>query len=57
MFEYVHKNELKKAKDEGIMTVAQLETIVHPNKYFERSYLLKNLGKSNNGDDVKMEGF
>ncbi|KAF3063693.1 putative DNA primase large subunit [Daldinia childiae] len=57
VFEYVHKNELKKAKDEGIMTVAQLETIVHPNKYFERSYLLKNLGKSNNGDDIKMEGF
>ncbi|KAI1076612.1 DNA primase, large subunit [Whalleya microplaca] len=57
VFEYVHKNELKKAKDEGIMTSAQLETIVHPNEYFKRSYLLKNLGKVNNNDDVKMEGF
>ncbi|KAI1138540.1 DNA primase, large subunit [Hypoxylon sp. FL0543] len=57
VFEYVHKNELKKAKDEGIMTSAQLETIVHPNEYFKRSYLLKNLGKANDGDDVKMEGF
>ncbi|KAI0835705.1 DNA primase, large subunit [Hypoxylon sp. FL0890] len=57
VFEYVHKNELKKAKDEGIMTSAQLETIVHPNEYFKRSFLLKNLGKVNDGDDVKMEGF
>ncbi|KAI1375080.1 DNA primase, large subunit [Hypoxylon crocopeplum] len=57
VFEYVHKNELKKAKDEGVMTSAQLETIVHPNEYFKRSYLLKNLGKLNNNEDVKMEGF
>ncbi|KAI1266684.1 DNA primase, large subunit [Xylariaceae sp. FL1019] len=54
VFDYVHKNEIKKAKDEGVMTVAQLETIVHPNEYFKRSYLLKNLGKAT-GDDVKME--
>lgn len=40
------------------MTAAQLETIVHPNEYFKRSYLLKNLGKmKKEGDgDVKMEG-
>lgn len=58
VFEYVHKNELRRAKDEGIMTAAQLETIVHPNEYFKRSYLLKNLGKmKKEGDgDVKMEG-
>lgn len=36
------------------MTSAQLETIVHPNEYFRRSYLLKNLGKKNS-DDIKME--
>ncbi|RYP70651.1 hypothetical protein DL769_004897 [Monosporascus sp. CRB-8-3] len=54
VFEYVHKNEIKKAKDEGIMTSAQLETIVHPNEYFKRSYILKNLGKAKN-EDVKME--
>ena len=35
------------------MTSNQLETIVHPNEYFKRSYLLKNLGKDT---DVKMEG-
>ncbi|KAK7755173.1 DNA primase subunit pri2 [Diatrype stigma] len=55
VFEFVHKNEISKAKDEGVMTTAQLETIVHPNEYFKRSYLLKNLGKANT-EDVKMEG-
>ncbi|CAM1510053.1 Fc.00g003880.m01.CDS01 [Cosmosporella sp. VM-42] len=53
VFEHIHKEEIKKAKDEGIMTSNQLETIVHPNEYFKRSYLLKNLGKES---DVKMEG-
>jgi DNA primase large subunit len=40
------------------MTAAQLETIVHPNEYFKRSYLLKNMGKAQpgNGGDIKMEG-
>ncbi|KAK3988357.1 eukaryotic and archaeal DNA primase, large subunit-domain-containing protein [Cladorrhinum sp. PSN332] len=69
VFEHIHKNELKKARDEGIMTPVQLDTIVHPNEYFKRSYLLKNLGKQQqqlagkpsggggNGDgDVKMDG-
>ncbi|KAK9442468.1 DNA primase large subunit [Metarhizium brunneum] len=52
VFEHLHKAEIKKAKDEGVMTSNQLETIVHPNEYFKRSYLLKNLGKES---DVKME--
>ncbi|KAI3325149.1 DNA primase, large subunit [Xylariaceae sp. AK1471] len=55
VFEYVHKNEINKAKEESVMTSAQLETIVHPNEYFKRSYLLKTLGKAN-GEDIKMEG-
>ncbi|KAI0420219.1 eukaryotic and archaeal DNA primase, large subunit-domain-containing protein [Xylaria grammica] len=54
VFEHVHKNEIKKAKEESIMTSAQLETMVHPNEYFKRSYLLKNLGKANS-EDIKME--
>jgi DNA primase large subunit len=52
VFEHLHKAEIKKAKEESIMTSNQLETIVHPNEYFKRSYLLKNLGKDS---DVKME--
>ena len=53
MFDHLHKNEIKKAKDEGLMTAAQLETIVHPNEYFKRSYLLR-MGLADG--DVKMEG-
>ncbi|RDA93507.1 hypothetical protein CP533_3964 [Ophiocordyceps camponoti-saundersi (nom. inval.)] len=53
VFEHVHKAEIKRAKDEGIMTANQLETIIHPNEYFKRSYLLKNLGRD--GDEVKRE--
>ncbi|KXX81493.1 putative DNA primase large subunit [Madurella mycetomatis] len=58
VFEHLHKAELKRAKDDGVMTAAQLETIVHPNEYFKRSYLLKNMGKqkAGGGTDVKMEG-
>ncbi|KAK4100143.1 DNA primase, large subunit [Parathielavia hyrcaniae] len=56
VFEHVHKTELKRAKDDGVMTAAQLETIVHPNEYFKRSYLLKNMDKQKEQGDVKMEG-
>ncbi|KAL8282597.1 hypothetical protein RB601_008466 [Gaeumannomyces tritici] len=56
VFEHIHKNEIKRAKDENIMTGAQLETIVHPNEYFKRSYLLKHLDGKKEKDDVKMEG-
>ncbi|KAK8004137.1 hypothetical protein PG989_003856 [Apiospora arundinis] len=55
VFEHVHKNEIKRVKDDSIMTSAQLETIVHPNEYFKRSYLLKNLNNKPSQQDVKME--
>jgi DNA primase large subunit len=50
VFEHVHAREIKKVKDDGTWTGAQLETIVHPNEYFKRSYLLKNLGKATISD-------
>ncbi len=56
MFEHLHKTELKRARDDGVMTAAQLETIVHPNEYFKRSFLLRNMDKKQGGGDVKMEG-
>lgn len=56
VFEFAHKNEIRRAKDESIMTAAQLETIVHPNEYFKRSYLLKNMGKSS-ATDTTTEGY
>lgn len=57
VFEYAHKQEIKKVKDDGTWGAAQLETIVHPNEYFKRSYLLKNMGKTPAvAEDVKMDG-
>ena len=60
VFEYAHKQEIKKVHDDGTWGAAQLETIVHPNEYFKRSYLLKNLWRGQDGAeggerDVKME--
>ncbi|KAF4632280.1 hypothetical protein G7Y89_g5843 [Cudoniella acicularis] len=61
VFEYAHKQEIKKVRDNGTWGAAELETIVHPNEYFKRSYLLKNMGKNpvdgeGRDEDVKMEG-
>lgn len=34
-----------------------METLVHPNEYFKRSYLLKNIGRNPVGDeDGKEDG-
>jgi DNA primase large subunit len=61
VFEYAHKQEIKKVKEDGTWGAAQLETIVHPNEYFKRSYLLKNMGnkpaceEEKVGVDTKME--
>ena len=52
VFEWAHKTELKKAKDEGSWSSAELTDIVHPNTYFKRSYLLKNADAAN---EAKME--
>jgi DNA primase large subunit len=54
VFEWAHKGEIKKVKDENIWGAAELDTIVHPNTYFKRSYLLKNLGEPKQG--IRMEG-
>jgi len=54
VFEWAHKVEIKKVKEDGSWGPAELDTIVHPNTYFKRSYLLKNLGKMQN-EDVRME--
>lgn len=50
VFEHVHKEELRKVKEEGTMSQTELDTIVHPNTYFKRSYLLKNLGRTPKAD-------
>jgi DNA primase large subunit len=45
VFEHAHKAEIKKVKDDGIWGANELDTIVHPNVYFKRSYLLGNMTK------------
>lgn len=57
VFEASHKKEMKKVKDDGSWSAADLDTIVHPNTYFKRSWLLKHLGEGNVGtvDLDKME--
>ena len=54
VFEWAHKGEIKKVKDDGTWEAAELDTIVHPNAYFKRSYLLRNLGKVA-GDNVRIK--
>ncbi|PVH95865.1 DNA primase large subunit [Periconia macrospinosa] len=49
VFEHAHKKEIKKVKDDGTWSAADLDTIVHPNAYFKRSWLLKHLGEGNAG--------
>ncbi|CAK4030642.1 DNA primase large subunit [Lecanosticta acicola] len=50
VFESTHKNEIRKVKDESLWPASELDTILHPNTYFKRSFLLKNLGKVQSGD-------
>jgi DNA primase large subunit len=51
VFEHAHKKELKQVKDQGIWSAAELDTILHPNTYFKRSFLLKHLGD----EEIKKE--
>jgi DNA primase large subunit len=43
-------NISKKVKDENLWNASELDTILHPNEYFKRSFLLKNLSLARNGD-------
>ncbi|KAL8722922.1 MAG: hypothetical protein Q9225_000692 [Loekoesia sp. 1 TL-2023] len=58
VFEWVHKSEIQQVKDNGNWKAAELDTIVHPNTYFKRSYLLIS-GRANesgkrHGDQMEM---
>jgi len=60
VFEHTHRAEIRRAKDEEGWGAAELDTIVHPNTYFKRSYLLKNLGRvkteEGSGEAMEVEG-
>ncbi|KAF2476252.1 DNA primase large subunit [Lindgomyces ingoldianus] len=49
VFEWAHRREIKKVKDDGTWSATDLDTIVHPNTYFKRGWLLKHLGDGNAG--------
>ncbi|KAL6715684.1 DNA primase subunit pri2 [Lecanora helva] len=51
VFDWAHKTDIARVKDEGSWNAADLDTIVHPNTYFKRSYLLKMGGKAGPGNE------
>jgi DNA primase large subunit len=53
VFEHVHKREIKEVKDKSLWSAADLDTILHPNTYFKRSFLLKHLNDETG--DLKKE--
>ena len=50
VFEWSHKTEIKRGKENGTLTSNDTDTIVHPNTYFRRSYMLKQGGKADSKD-------
>ena len=54
VFEWAHRGEIKRAKDEGCWGAEESDTIVHPNTYFRRSCMLKGGGKGRGDRDEDM---
>lgn len=55
VFEWAHKADIRRVKEDGSWGAAELDTIVHPNTYFKRSYLLKSGGAAAvKGDEMEM---
>ncbi|KAI4152060.1 MAG: hypothetical protein LQ340_003125, partial [Diploschistes diacapsis] len=50
VFDWLHRAEIARARADGRWTAAELDTIVHPNTYFKRSFLLKNGKRDGDGD-------
>lgn len=53
VFDWTHRAEIKRVKEEGTWTEADLTTISHPNDYFKRSYLLKHAGKPTQQEHIR----
>ena len=54
VFEWAHKSDIRRVKEDGSWGAADLDTIVHPNTYFKRSYLLKQKARAieSQGDEM-----
>ncbi|KAF2863384.1 DNA primase, partial [Piedraia hortae CBS 480.64] len=50
VFEHTHKAQLKRVKDQNLWPASELDTILHPNTYFKRAFMLSNLDKFKSGD-------
>ena len=55
VFDWTHKTQIAQVKERGAWNAADLDTIVHPNTYFKRSYLLRTEGKTRSEVDDEME--
>ncbi|KAL9604868.1 MAG: hypothetical protein Q9219_000316 [cf. Caloplaca sp. 3 TL-2023] len=49
VFDWTHKKEIRHVKENGSWKAAELDTIVHPNTYFKRSYLLTSSSANSSG--------
>ena len=51
VFDWAHKADIARVKEEGSWNASDLDTIVHPNTYFKRSFLLKTGAKAGQGSE------
>lgn len=58
VFEWAHRSEIARVKNEGSWNAADFDTIVHPNTYFKRSVTLrmgvKDASGDQKGDEMEM---
>ena len=59
VFEHVYQGDIKRVKEDRTWGAAELDTIVHPNSYFKRGWLLATGGKAGGaaesmGDKMEM---
>lgn len=47
---------MNKVTDQKLWPASELDTILHPNTYFKRSYMLKHLDKLQQSGDMGMDG-
>ena len=46
VFEHVYQGDIRRVKEDRSWGAAELDTIVHPNSYFKRGFLLATGGKA-----------
>ena len=50
VFEFAYKDDIKRVKEDKSWGAAELDTIVHPNSYFKRAYMLSTGEKAGAGE-------